>query len=226
LKLADLKLAKEKWMSDAAALSPEVAPIPVPEQGQEPVNATSVRLGQWLDTYSEVAAVLPILVGLTLTTRLQLRGAQALLVNLMVGAAVRQTIVSLKQQARDSSAPATLAAATATVPGATTSGATSEPQSAPTTAATEEAEEDYTIVHSVPGRIRLRVERLRGDRLYAKRLETLLREVAQVNHVRINTTAASLVIQYDPGQLSELDLGLRLLNILERAGQGENVTQS
>lgn len=211
-------------MSDAAVLSPEAAPVPVPEQAQESVSRTSVRLGQWLDTYSEVAAVLPILVGLTLTTRLQLRGAQALLVNLMVGAAVRQTVVSLKQQAREAGPPAALAAGTAAATGATATGATAtgaaatDPQAVPTPIA--DPEEDYTIVHSVPGRIRLRVERLRGDRLYAKRLETLLREVEQVNLVRINATAASLVIQYDPGQLSELDLGLRLLNILERAAQG------
>ena len=162
------------------------------------------QLGKWLEEYGEIATILPVLAGLLVTSRLQLRGAQALLVNLSIAAIVRQTVVQLKQQAQSSTSP--------------THSLNEEPShhqnAAPTIASTEE---DYIIVHSVPGRIRLRVPRLVSDVLYAKRLEKLLSANQRVKHVRVNRAAASLVIQYDGAGLSELELGMYLLHILEQA---------
>jgi hypothetical protein len=167
------------------------------------------RLGQWLEDYNEVATILPVLAGLLATSRLRLRGAQALLVNLLIAALVRQVLGNLKQQGRTLT-PADHSADHST--GVTTANGYAS-------ASSQEAEdaEDYTIVHSVPGRIRLRIPRLRTDAIYAKRLQGLLVEDARVKSARINRAAASLAIQYDGSGVSELELGLYLLQVLEQA---------
>lgn len=159
------------------------------------------KVGQWLEDYSEIATILPVLAGLLVTSRLRVRGAQALLVNLLIAAVVRQFIVQLKQQAHPAALPASAES------GNHHHGANGDAS----------AEEDYMIVHSVPGRLRLRIPRLVSDALYAKRLEKLLTADVRVKYVRVNRAAASLVIQYDGAGVSELELGMSLLQILEQA---------
>ncbi|MBP0026898.1 HMA2 domain-containing protein [Roseofilum sp. Guam] len=183
-------------MTDAASPS-EVSPATVAQNPQPPSEFTS-QLGQWLENTSEIAAILPVVTGLLVTSRLQLRGAQALLVNLTIAALVRQAIQQIKKQAKPGSENGQQALSA------------SEEQS-------NQEEEDYKIVHSVPGRIRLRIPRLMNDMLYAKRLEKLLSAESKVKHVRINPAAASLIIQYDGEGMSELELGMYLLNILDQA---------
>ncbi|MDB9517456.1 hypothetical protein PN466_10895 [Roseofilum reptotaenium CS-1145] len=183
-------------MTDAASPS-EVSPATVAQNTQPPSEFTS-QLGQWLENTGEIAAILPVVTGLLVTSRLQLRGAQALLVNLTIAALVRQAIQQIKKQAKPGSENGQQALSA------------SEEQS-------NQEEEDYKIVHSVPGRIRLRIPRLMNDMLYAKRLEKLLSAESKVKHVRINPAAASLIIQYDGEGMSELELGMYLLNILDQA---------
>ncbi len=174
-----------------------------PETSRATTTAIAPRLGQWLEDYGEIATILPVLVGLFATSRLRLRGAQALMVNLVIAAIIRQAIHQLKQRAQPDATP---------------------PGSAPDPANWHDAQngttptgEDYTIVHSVPGRIRLRIPRLASDALYAQRLHSLLSADARAKHVRINRAAASLAIQYDGTGVSELELGLYLLHVLEQA---------
>lgn len=161
-------------------------------------NETTSQLGHLLEEYSEIAAILPVLTGLLVTTQLRLRGASALVVNLAIAAVARQAIVQLKKQS-----------------------GTVSPTPAPATAvangATETADDDYTIVHSVPGRIRLRIPRLQTDPAFAQRLEKLLLTQDIVVGVRLNRAASSVAIRYDGTHLSDLDLGMRLLQILEQA---------
>ncbi|MCD8487248.1 MAG: hypothetical protein LRZ84_11100 [Desertifilum sp.] len=156
------------------------------------------RLGHFLEEYAEIAAILPVLTGLFVTSRLQLRGAQALLVNLAIAAMVRQATIQLKKQAGVTSV---------------SSAATSPSPSVP---------EDYTIVHSTPGRLRLRIGRLVSDPRYVQRLEKLLEAEERVLGIRINRAAASLVIHYDGAGVSELELGMSLLQILDRAAQEDS----
>ncbi|MEM6434111.1 MAG: HMA2 domain-containing protein [Cyanobacteria bacterium P01_D01_bin.115] len=164
-----------------------------------PATDHGSQLGHWLEEYSEIAAILPVLGGLFVTTQLRLRGASALVVNLAIAAVARQAIVQLKKQSA-SDAP--------TVPASETNGAHSSAK-----------EEDYTIVHSVSGRIRLRIPRLLTDAAFAQRLEKLLLVQDIVSQVRINRAASSIAIQYDGADLTELELGMRLLQVLEQAEQ-------
>ena len=179
---------------------------------QSVADKSASQLGSWLEEYSEIAAILPVLTGLLVTNRLQLRGANALLVDIVIAAIVRQIIVQLKQQA---SQPTTLAAAAseAAVASENAAGAVGEAAAA--------GDEDYIIVHSVPGRIRLRIPRLHSDDAYAKHLEKRLLTEDNILGVRINRYTSSLVIHYNSANLTELDLGIRLLHILEQAEQAE-----
>ena len=172
---------------------------PTAEVQPTPIAATGSQLGNLLEEYGEIAAILPVLTGLLVTTQLRLRGASALVVNIAIAAVTRQAIVQLKKQAGHTPSKPVLAAA--------------ENGSA----ATEE--EDYTIVHSVPGRIRLRIPRLQTESAFAHRLEKLLLTQDIVLGVRLNRAASSIAIRYDGTHLSELDLGMRLLQILEQAEQ-------
>jgi len=161
----------------------------------------SSQLGHWLEEYTEIAAILPVVAGLLVTTQLRLRGGPALLVNIAIAAAIRQAILQLKKQASPTAGQPTL------VLGA--SNGAPEPA----------ADEDYTIVHSVPGRIRLRISHLRSDAIFAKRLDKLLLSHDLVLSARINRAASSVAIVYDRANLTELELGMQLLHILEQAEQ-------
>ncbi|CAD5965125.1 hypothetical protein NO976_03542 [Planktothrix agardhii] len=169
-----------------------------PEIKDSGVLDLAPRLGTWLEEYGEISTILPVLVGLFVTSRLQIRGATALLVNLTLAAFTRQVVVQLKKQAHPTTSVATAV----------------NQQSA---SADDHTAEDYTIIHSTPGRLRLRIPRLVNDVLYAKQLEKLLIADEGVIRVRLNRAAASLVIQYDGAGVSELELGMRLLQILDRA---------
>lgn len=169
-------------------------------------SSIAPKVGQWLEDYGEIATILPVLAGLLVTSRLRVRGAQGLLVNLLIAAVVRQFIVQLKQQAKPSALTAS-----------TSSENNHHGANGDASAGDSSAEEDYMIVHSVPGRLRLRIPRLVSDALYAKRLEKLLTADERVKYVRVNRMASSLVIQYDGAGVSELELGMSLLQILEQA---------
>ncbi|MEO0350629.1 MAG: HMA2 domain-containing protein [Cyanobacteria bacterium P01_A01_bin.15] len=176
--------------------------VAISESPTVPTSTTTVQLGKLLDEYSEVAVILPVLAGLLVTSRLQLRGANALIVNLTIAAISRQIMHQLKHEAASPSE---------------TNGA-----GAPSVDANS-AEDDYKVLHSVPGRLRLQVAQLREDQSFAKRLETLLLSDSIVLKVRINRAAASVVIHYGDSGLSELDLGLRLLKVLDQAKHTETV---
>ena len=174
--------------------------VNVTEVQSAAATESSSQLGRWLEEYGEIAAILPVMAGLLVTNRLQLRGANALLVNIAIAAIARQIIVQFKKQASH------------------TPPVTANKAAAPTVTSTNE---DYTIVHSVPGRIRLQILRLQSDPSYAKRLEKLLLAEDNVLGVRINRSASSLIIRYDSVGMTELALGMRLLNVLEHAEQAD-----
>jgi len=161
-----------------------------------------IQLAEFLREHNEVEMIIPVLMGLFITSRFQLRGANALLVNLAVASISRQIFQQLKS---------------------------------PFTTKTAEKSPDYSnqeiipgcrIVHSVPGRIRLRIDRLSQDAAFAKRLNHLLAAETIVLSHRLNPTAASLAITYEAAGLSELDLGFRLINLLNLANSDSNLETS
>lgn len=57
---------------------------------------------------------------------------------------------------------------------------------------------EYSVIHVTPGRVRVRIPRLRYDLEYGDRLQNLLEAQANVTGVRIKHAAASLVVTYTP----------------------------
>jgi len=55
-----------------------------------------------------------------------------------------------------------------------------------------------TVVHQTPGRIRLKIPRLKTDDTYAFHLQSLLDTVDQVRSISISVSAASVVINFSP----------------------------
>ncbi|ACB50360.1 unknown [Crocosphaera subtropica ATCC 51142] len=153
------------------------------------------KLIQFLNDHSEIEMILPVILGIFITSRLQLRGANALIVNLAIASISRQIFTNLKN-------------ITPTVPVSSSNGVK-----------TAKAQEDslYTIVHSVPGRIRIKIPRLSQDIEFCEILSQLLAEDDHVIEARINRAAASVVIHYEAQGLSDVELGLRLLNLMNRA---------
>ncbi|MEB3312189.1 MAG: hypothetical protein VKJ02_18335 [Snowella sp.] len=165
------------------------------------LNAENYQLATFLKEHEEVEMIVPVLLGLFITSRLQLRGANALLVNLGIASVLRQVFKQLKNTEL--------------------SAAPSPPQSVNTPAPPTMLGEGITILHSVPGRLRLRIDQLAVDPVFAKRLERLLNNDDHVISVRINRTVASIVINYEAGNLSDLDLGFKLMGIVNEARMGE-----
>lgn len=56
---------------------------------------------------------------------------------------------------------------------------------------------NYRVVHSIPGRIRFRIPRLVDDSEYGNKLKHLIESLDFVSYVRINSTASSLVVEYN-----------------------------
>lgn len=65
-------------------------------------------------------------------------------------------------------------------------------------------EADYEIVHAIPGRVRMRVPRMRNDPALADILATRIANRPGVTEVRANTACASLIVDYDVRVLSAL----------------------
>ncbi|MEC4814298.1 MAG: hypothetical protein SAK29_13635 [Scytonema sp. PMC 1069.18] len=59
----------------------------------------------------------------------------------------------------------------------------------------------YSIAHAIPGRIRFRVPRIAQDPTYVQRLEALFKKDPAVTNERVNRSAASIVITYQPGKI-------------------------
>ncbi|MBP0013269.1 MAG: heavy metal translocating P-type ATPase [Roseofilum sp. SBFL] len=74
-------------------------------------------------------------------------------------------------------------------------------------------------VHSIPGRIRLRVPELKENSTYASQLQATLSTWPGVRHVRINQLSASLVVGYAPEVLQEGQIRQTVEDWIEKISQ-------
>ncbi len=165
------------------------------------------QMGAFLKEHGEIEMILPVVIGVFATSRFQLRGANALLVNLLVASLARQIFIHLKQEK-----PSTI----------------NESNNSHSTVQEVEASEinleGYTIAHAVPGRVRLKMPQLSIDDDFTRRLQQALNTDEYVDRVRINRAAASIAINYDNQGLSDWELGLRLMNIINTIRQENQVS--
>lgn len=74
-----------------------------------------------------------------------------------------------------------------------------------------------TILHHVPGRIRFRIPKLKGDSEYTSRLETLLTTDKIVKDFRLRKSAASLTIYYLTSEISKSEIDGRFWRWIQKA---------
>ncbi len=173
-----------------------------------PINNTETRIGDFLQEHGEIEAILPVVVGIVVTSRFQLKGAQALLANLIIASLFRQILTHLKNQSHL---------------------VTPETENISDSAENHTEnnfDSEYTIVHSIPGRIRLRISRLATDADLTQRLEQILSEEEQIINIRINRAAASITINYTTQGMSDWELGMRLMNLIDSALNPETPANS
>jgi hypothetical protein len=67
---------------------------------------------------------------------------------------------------------------------------------------------EITVIHSTPGRIRLRVPKVKKDSRYAKRLERFGEQISGIQKININLTTASVTIihQFNKNAILESEL--------------------
>jgi hypothetical protein len=73
---------------------------------------------------------------------------------------------------------------------------------------------EATVVHLVPGRIRIRIPRLKMDETYPARLQSVLESADNVRNSWINVTAASVVIEFNP-EIPGMEFARRLVKTIE-----------
>src|SRR5215469_7643311 len=62
------------------------------------------------------------------------------------------------------------------------------------------------IIHILPGRVRVRLPRLKGNASLAGEVERTLTALAGVHHVETSTTTGSVLVLYEPHILEALDI--------------------
>jgi hypothetical protein len=71
-----------------------------------------------------------------------------------------------------------------------------------------------TVVHQIPGRIRLRVPRLQRDDTYALHLQSVLESMDHVEAVHLNAGAASVIVEFS-SEIPETEFAGRLTKTIE-----------
>lgn len=75
----------------------------------------------------------------------------------------------------------------------------------------------YSVAHAIPGRIRFRIPRLLKDSEYADKLKLVIESDSKTTNVRVNPQAASIVINYQPGVISDEQMRSHLVNLIQTA---------
>ncbi len=81
----------------------------------------------------------------------------------------------------------------------------------------KQLDNDYQVLHTTVGRIRIGITRVSYDQEYAKKLTYALTCVAFVNNVRINPMAKSVVINYEGGSHLETEIQESIFTAIQRA---------
>lgn len=75
----------------------------------------------------------------------------------------------------------------------------------------------YSVAHAMPGRIRFRIPRLSKDTEYAKKLQLAIESQIKNAKVRINPTAASIVVHYSSDLMPGEQMRSHLVNLIQTA---------
>jgi Heavy metal associated domain 2 len=74
--------------------------------------------------------------------------------------------------------------------------------------------EDIRLVHALPGRIRFKLESIKGNPEQARDIEARLATVRGMHHVEAKSLTGSVVATFDPALLESLDFHFAVANAL------------
>ncbi len=80
---------------------------------------------------------------------------------------------------------------------------------------------DYKVVHQIAGRWRVKIEGLNYDTDYADNLVRILEDTSFISQVRLNPNAESIIIEYNPEQVTSERLKKYLAISMEEANRGD-----
>ncbi|MBW4593945.1 MAG: hypothetical protein KME46_13760 [Brasilonema angustatum HA4187-MV1] len=142
---------------------------------------------------------IPLFTGLAVTGGLGISGLASIPVYYVTANATRRVIDELQSKSQTGAAPSSQKPKdnkSSIKPNTTDQPSLSKVEDKSIEPAAQPAEIAYSVVHAIPGRIRLNVPRIGRDRAYARRLERLLKTEPQVTNVRVSSDAASIAITY------------------------------
>ena len=189
-------------------------------QSQEPLDAEA-----WKKSGTQLISFIPLLIGLLTTRQLGLQGWRSILVYLLTANVVRQIMYNLdwledtgqKEGGKADENNVNLdgkAIATATP--------YEQNNKPPTVAFNTNSAVVYGLVHTVPGRMRFRVPKVTEDAAYLRRLQALVKKDDWITQMRCNSTVASVVITYNPMQVSEAEAGLHFISLIQIAADPDS----
>ena len=68
------------------------------------------------------------------------------------------------------------------------------------------SEKDFQVLHALPGRVRLKLHRLKNNNSCAAEIQRDLLKVSGITHLEAHPQTGSLLIEYDPNVLDALSL--------------------
>jgi hypothetical protein len=82
----------------------------------------------------------------------------------------------------------------------------------------------FAYLHSLDGRMRIKIPRVRGSAENAARIEAQLVTFPGIDHVRANPTTGNVLILYTPADIAQRDIlrALRRLRWLDHHGQARH----
>lgn len=189
-------------------------------QSQEPLDAEA-----WKKSGTQLISFIPLLIGLLTTRQLGLQGWRSILVYLLTANVVRQIMYNLDwledtgQKEGDKADENNVNLDGKVIATATPYEQNNKP---PTVAFNTDSAVVYGLVHAVPGRMRFRVPKVTEDSAYLRRLQSLVKKDDWITQMRCNSTVSSVVITYNPMQVSETEAGLHFISLIQIAADPDS----
>jgi len=74
--------------------------------------------------------------------------------------------------------------------------------------------EDVRLAHAIPGRVRFKIESLKGDDQQAEEIERELSTISGIDQAIANSLTGSVLVRYDPALTQSLEFQLAVANAL------------
>ncbi|MFP4102434.1 hypothetical protein [Coleofasciculus sp.] len=193
-------------------------------QSKEPLDSES-----WKKAGTQLQSFIPLLIGLLTTRQLGLQGWRSIAVYLLTANVVRQIMQNLdlaegEAEEKVEGTKQKVERNNADLDGQEITNATPYEQNSKQSTVAFDANSTvvYRLVHAVPGRMRFRVPKVAEDSAYLRRLQSLVKKDDWITQMRCNSTVASVVMIYNPMEVSEAEAGLHGISLIQIAANPDS----